>query len=121
MQFHSFEFIFLFIPLVALGYALFGRVSADAAKLWLIVCSLVFFCWGEPRALLVLVGSILFNFWVSRGLDPNLSTSAQRLKFALIVNIAVLGIFKYAGFAFHNVNALFGTHWSFQALLLPMG
>src|ERR1700722_1041747 len=121
MPFHSFEFIFLFIPIVVAGYAVSGRVSADAAKTWLIFSSLVFYCWSEPRALPVLAISILFNYWVSRGLNPAVASSGKRLKLAVAANILALGAFKYSGFAGSNVNAILGASWSFPTLLLPLG
>jgi D-alanyl-lipoteichoic acid acyltransferase DltB (MBOAT superfamily) len=121
MPFHSFEFIFLFIPVVVAGYTLWGRVSVDAAKIWLIVSSLVFYGWSEPRALPVLAISILFNYWIGQRLDPKFTNSGLLLKLALAANILALGVFKYAVFAGTNVNAIFGTSWSFPALLLPLG
>ena len=81
----------------------------------------VFYGWAAPRAIPVLAFSILFNYWVANGLDPDLPGSGRRLKVALAVNILLLGVFKYAGFASSNVNALFGTNWSVRALLLPLG
>ncbi|HTA31597.1 MAG TPA: MBOAT family O-acyltransferase [Candidatus Cybelea sp.] len=65
--------------------------------------------------------SILFNYWVSRGLDPDVAGSGRRLNLAVVTNILALGVFKYAGFASSNVNAILGTSWSFSALLLPLG
>ena len=121
MSFHSFQFIFAFIPVVVAGYAIWGRVSTDAARAWLIFSSFVFYGWGAPRALPVLAFSILFNYWVSTGLDPDIATSGRRLRLALVVNLLMLGVFKYAGFASSNVNAILGTHWSMQALILPLG
>ena len=121
MPFHSFGFIFVFVPLVVTGYAAFGRASADAAQYWLIFSSLVFFCWSEPWVLPVLIGSILFNYWISSGLNSNDARSEQRLKLALAANIAILVVFKYTGFAFGNLNAAFGTHLTYPRLLLPMG
>jgi D-alanyl-lipoteichoic acid acyltransferase DltB (MBOAT superfamily) len=121
MLFHSFEFMFLFLPVVVAGYAAWGRASANASKLWLILSSLVFYGWSEPRALPVLAVSISFNYWVSLGLGPDFVTSGRRLRLALATNILALGVFKYAGFADSNLNAILGTNWSFPALLLPLG
>ena len=92
-----------------------ARVVADCFVVRLLRLEL------RREALPVLVVSILFNYWVSSGLDPDLPGSGRRLKLALAVNILLLGVFKYAGFASSNVNALFGTNWSVQALLLPLG
>lgn len=121
MAFHSFEFLLAFLPLVVFGYAVLGRVSANAAKAWLIVSSLVFYAWGEPRTLPILAISIAFNYWVAAGLGPETPGSGIRLKAALAINILALAVFKYTGFAAGNVNAVLGTNWSFPALLLPLG
>jgi len=121
MPFYSFEFIFIFLPLVVCGCAALGRLSSDAAKVWLIVSSLVFYSWSDPRALPILALSIVFNHWISAGLGPDTAHSENRLRLALAANILALGIFKYGGFASANSNAILGTHWSFPALILPLG
>src|SRR5215469_366579 len=121
MVFHSLGFILLFLPVVVCGYAALGRISADAAKLWLIASSVVFYTWGDPRSLPILVISIAFNHWIAGTLSPDRPGSGTRLKWALIANIAILGVFKYTGFATANVNAILGTSWNLPALLLPLG
>lgn len=121
MVFHSFGFILVFVPLVVCGYAACGRISEDAAKLWLIASSLVFYGWGDPRSLPILASSVIFNYWISERLGPDVPGSGNRLKLALIANIAALGVFKYTVFATANLNAILRANWSLPAILLPLG
>jgi alginate O-acetyltransferase complex protein AlgI len=121
MQFHSFQFIFLFLPAVLVGYALLGRVSASAAKGGLIVASLFFYFSSDARALAVLLASILFNYQIALRLDPGKDSNGRWLKFALIVNLSALGLFKYFDFTAANIGAALGRQWSPAALLLPLG
>jgi alginate O-acetyltransferase complex protein AlgI len=120
MAFHSFLFIFIFFPIVVVGYALWGRLSVDAAKVWLITSSVVFYAWSGPRALPFLVLSILLNYWVS-GRIATAADSGKYLKLALVANIAALGVFKYSAFASNNIRTIFGGHWSVPELVLPLG
>ncbi|MEP6716896.1 MAG: MBOAT family O-acyltransferase, partial [Terriglobia bacterium] len=120
-QFHSFGFIFFFIPVAAVGYVAWSRLSGDAGRIWLVISSLAFYCWGEPRALPVFIASILFNYWIARGLGPEIAGSGRRLRLALAANILALVVFKYTGFLSLNANAVFGTQWSIQAMILPLG
>lgn len=63
MLFNSYEFIFMFLPLVLLGYYFVGqRFSKNAAIAWLVIASLFFYGWWNPRFVVLLVSSILFNF-----------------------------------------------------------
>lgn len=80
----------------------------------------------EPRYLALLLGSIVFNFLVGRGLAPNarLSFAAARkvvLTCGVIGNLALLGYYKYANFFIENVNNLTGGTVSFGTIILPLG
>ncbi|HYA18253.1 MAG TPA: MBOAT family O-acyltransferase [Bryobacteraceae bacterium] len=121
MPFHSFEFIFVFVPLSVAGYALLGRASATSARVWLILSSLVFYAWAGSRALPILAASIVFNYWIAGRLDPESPKSARLLKLALAVNLAALAFFKYTGFLADNIRTLSGASWTVPALILPLG
>lgn len=102
MLFSSPVFLFCFLPFVLTGYYVFLRGLRRGQNLLLLVCSLFFYGWGEPRFLLVMLGSILMNYgfgrWVYRqrfrGKHKTLPVAA-----AVVCNLALLFVFKYLGFA----------------------
>jgi len=128
MLFNSIGFVFVFLPL-ALGAFLallrFDR-SGGVARLALLTASLFFYgSWRLPY-LFLLVLSILFNYRTAKSLHAIVErgefTTARRLLAARIaVNLLLLGYFKYLGFAAQIVNGIFGTHWSVDLPVLPLG
>jgi len=62
MLFNSQEFLFVFLPATLLGFYLLGRVSRQAAILWLILASLVFYGWWRPLNILIIGPSIIVNY-----------------------------------------------------------
>lgn len=128
MLFNSTGFIFVFLPL-ALGAFLallrFDR-SGSASRLALLAASLFFYgSWRLPY-LFLLVLSIVFNYQTARSLHAIVERgevgAAKRLLAARItINLLLLGYFKYLGFAAQIVNGIFGTHWSVDLPVLPLG
>jgi alginate O-acetyltransferase complex protein AlgI len=107
MLFNSYEFIFLFFPLVMLGFYLVGARSIFAASGFLGLASLFFYGWWSVQAVPLLLGSIVFNYWISQHLVPGSTDERRRsrlLTFSVATNLVVLGIFKYADFFIDNVN-----------------
>ncbi len=128
MLFNSHAFLFVFLPTVLVGFFVIGRNGRTRAALgWLVAMSLVFYGWWEPAYLMVLVGSMLFNY----GIGTYIATQALRhgprpnggrlvLGLGIGGNLALLGYFKYANFFVENVNAVLATAWSMERLLLPL-
>ncbi|MDQ6421249.1 MBOAT family O-acyltransferase [Paenibacillus sp. LHD-117] len=121
MVFSSLLFLFLFLPVVLLlYYASPWRVK----NLLLFLASLVFYAWGEPIYIALMLFSTLVDYFFGLILDRP-GTSARRRKLVLIasviVNLGVLGFFKYADFLIANVNALLGTSIPATDLPLPIG
>lgn len=108
MVFSSLFFILLFLPVVLAGYFLLPGLRLRNA--WLLGVSLVFYAWGEPEFIFLLLLSTLVNFWVGRRLDlcPEPRTRKLLLTLAIAVNLGFLGYFKYAGLAVEQLNHLRG-------------
>jgi alginate O-acetyltransferase complex protein AlgI len=125
MLFNSYEFLFLFFPLVLAGHYLLGTRHALAAARFLGGASLFFYGWWSLSAVPLLLGSIGFNYLAGLGVTPltgrSDGTRLWRLRGALAVNLGLLGLFKYADFFVGNVNAAAGTQWPLPHLLLPIG
>lgn len=123
MLFNSYPFILLFLPIVLAGYFQLGRRSNLAPVIWLALASITFYAIGSWQFLALLLLSIAFNFGVGHLLIAAELAPMQRkaaLAFGLAGDLLVLGIFKYAGFAAENINAVLGTHLAVH-ILLPVG
>ncbi len=124
MLFNSFEFIFVFLPVVlAVFYFLVHRGQQSTALYWLVLASLFFYGWWRPVYLWLIVGSVLFNYAIGNVLtSKTLSRRVRRtaLWFGVAANLASIGYFKYANFFVENVNALLGTSYHLDTILLPL-
>ena len=108
MLFNSYAFIFFFFPIVLLGFFLIGKRNVRAAAGFLALASLFFYGWWSVKALPLLAASICFNYWaglrLTRGPGRTDAGRKRMLVVALVVNLTVLAIFKYANFFLGNVN-----------------
>lgn len=123
MLFNSYEFVLLFIPAVAGMYYLLGFVGWYRAALgWLVTASLFFYGWWNPIYLLLLIGSIAFNFSLGRLLLVRASGSTGRLVliFGIVANLAALAYFKYANFFVDNINWSLGSGFHLEQIILPL-
>ncbi len=123
MTINSLYFIFLFLPVSLILYYVFPKRWRDIP---LVLASLVFYAWGNPQYLLLLAFSILFNYITGLELEEfhaqERPTAAKvTLIIALVMNLLVLGFFKYYGFLISNINSLTGLHLPYTELPLPLG
>lgn len=130
MLFNSYGFIFLFLPLVLLGFFQLARISHAYAAAWLAAASLLFYGYWNPAYIGLLLGSIVCNYafgvWIAktRGGEKGKREGAnkkQLLIFAVAVNLALLAYYKYANFFVGNLNPLLGTDWNLANIVLPLG
>ena len=101
MLFTSIEFLFLFLPLTLAGYFLLP-FRWGLRNAWLLAASLLFYAWGEPTFVFVMLGSIAFNYAMALLVDAVRGrAAAARLALwcAVAGNLAVIGLWKYANFA----------------------
>lgn len=122
MAFSSLFFLFLFLPVSLLLYYV---IPAKFRKLPLVLLSFLFYAWGNPVYLPLLLLSMAFNYLA--GLQLGLATengSRKRAKLlltaAVLVNVLLLVFFKYAGFLASNLSVL-GLHVTAPSLALPLG
>lgn len=121
MLFSSIVFLFLFLPAVMILYYL---LPVRFRNVILLLASLVFYAWGEPVYLFLMLLSILFNYFSGLDIARNLQdkrAAKRSLVFNLIINLAVLGFFKYEGFVLDTLNGILPVHISYHALPLPIG
>ena len=120
MLFSSIEFLYYFLPGALLGYFLLPKALRNG---WLLLVSLVFYGWGEPKLIWVMAASIVLNWAWGIGIGRSKNQHLKRLFLVLscLTCLGLLGWFKYADFAFENINALLGTKIPLPKLILPIG
>ena len=106
MIFSSAEFIFLFLPGTLLLYYSPLFRGRRARNVLLLLVSLLFYAWGEPVRVLLLLGSIVFNWLLGRWAEPGRRHPRAALAAAAAGNLAVLFVFKYLGFLCENLGLL---------------
>lgn len=122
MVFSSLIFLLVFLHLNLLCY--FFVDSVKARNIVLLVFSLVFYAWGEPVYVLILIGMSFFCWLFSRLLEKARSVAAKKriLFLAVAVCIGAIGYFKYSGFLVQNLNTICGREiLSVPQLSLPIG
>ena len=123
MLFSSSLFLFLFLPLVLLVYYLPLRRRRQGQNVFLLAASLLFYAWGEPWFVLVMIASILANYgfglWVDRRRRAGASCRLPLLA-AAAANLGLLFVFKYLTFVLDTLNRL-GGHFAVPGIELPIG
>lgn len=121
MLFNSVEFLFIFLPLTLLSYFLLIRyVSLEWGLGALVVASFVFYGYWNPSYLVLIIGSIIVNFYLGQYLSQPRRGRKAGLIIGITVNLAFLGYYKYLGFFTVNLNALLGTDWNVVNVVLPL-
>jgi D-alanyl-lipoteichoic acid acyltransferase DltB (MBOAT superfamily) len=122
--FNSYAFVLAFLPLVVLGYFAVARFSALAANAFLAAASLVFYAWWRIDFLWILLPSVVVNYAVGRKLSRDCAAGRARratLALGVVLNLALLGYFKYADFFIRNFNALADADAPLLRVALPLG
>ena len=121
MVFSSLLFIFAFLPICLCIYTLIPNIKAK--NIVLLIFSLIFYTWGEPVYVLLLIFMTFWDWLLTIFIEKAKSQSVKKLLLALtcIVNLGLIGYFKYTGFILGNVNAIFGTSGVIPEILLPIG
>ena len=121
MVFSSLLFLGIFLP-VTLGFYYINK-NTTYRNIILLIASLIFYAWGEPVLIVNMLFSAFVGYISAFGIKKWRGRIGARLSLtaALIIDIGLLGVFKYSGFFVSNINALFGTGISFAGLVLPLG
>lgn len=110
MVFSSSVFLLVFLPLVLVAY--FVIPSRAVKNCLLLLASLVFYAWGEPTYIVLMVVSILVNWLLGVLIDRADAAGKRKLLLVvdLVINLALLCYFKYEGFLAENINAVLGSN-----------
>ncbi len=124
MLFSSLVFITLFLPLTILIYYVPLRNNRFLQNIFLLLASLFFYAWGEPWFVLIMIGSIIGNYYFALLVDKH----RQNKTFATVIltvmvsfNLTIIFIFKYLSFTLENLNALIKLNFVIPHILLPIG
>ena len=124
MVFSSMIFLCVFLPVILVIYFALPKQSRN---LWLLLASLFFYAWGEPRYILIMLFSTVFDYFNGRVIEyATLKGKRDTLGRAVLVlsiagNLGILCFFKYTDFVLGPVNRLAGTQFGLLQLALPIG
>ncbi len=118
MIFSSIPFIYYFLPIVLLLYYLTPRQGKNTV---LLLGSMVFYAWGEPRYLFMMLLATALGYGFGLAIEAMPKHKKLLLTCSVLSSLSFLVYFKYADFFLDNCNMLFGTHLPLLHLALPVG
>ena len=121
MVFSEPVFLFMFLPVALL---LYYAVPFRFKNAVLFLTGLLFYAWGEPVYVLIMILSTLIDYCAGRVMDKfdsNKSIRKVALIVSVVMNLSLLGVFKYSGFFVESINSVFGNVMNNPNLPLPIG
>jgi len=121
--FNSLEFIILFLPIVFIGYFLLNKTKRYSLSIfWLVIASLFFYSWWNPKYFFLIFVSMIFNYLIGKLIRISEVYIYRKtfLVIGIIGNIALLGYYKYADFFLTSINSLFNSNIPLLQLTLPL-
>ena len=121
MVFSSLLFLYAFLPLCLLCYVLVPGIRGKNTVLLLF--SLLFYAWGEPKYLLLLIAMVLADWKIAKNIEESKRKGDKKtwLWIACFVNLGLIGIFKYLNFFDSTFMGLFGAKGLLPQIALPIG
>lgn len=130
MVFSSVTFLTVFLPFVA-GFYYFPAIFVDKnnkiyrkyKNIVLCIASLLFYAWGEPKNIALMLLSILFNYIIALHINKTESKKNRKvlMAFAVLFNVGLLFFFKYSGFIVDNISLIRGKEFNYIDPALPIG
>lgn len=121
MLFSSITFLFVFLPLTLLLYYL---VPFRMKNYVMLAASLIFYAWGEPVYIILMILSIILNYFCGQDIyekRDNARAMKRSLIFGVVMNLLILGFFKYYGLLMDTINAILPIDIPYRVLALPIG
>ncbi|MCM1297037.1 MAG: MBOAT family protein [Muribaculaceae bacterium] len=117
MVFSSLVFLCIFFPVIFCLHSVIPSIKAK--NVLLIMASLVFYAFGEPVYVVLMVLSAFLNYLCARFMGK--ANRKAVLALAVVVNIGILGVFKYSGFLVTTINSVFHLNINVPEITLPIG
>ncbi len=120
MLFSSMTFVFMFLPIVLLLYLITKKELHNPI---LLAASILFYAWGEPKYLAIMLLTIIINYFGAILIDKNKSPQNKKLVLILtiIANLSFLVYFKYFDFLINNFNHIFHSNIQLLNIIMPIG
>ncbi|CAH8285595.1 D-alanyl-lipoteichoic acid acyltransferase DltB (MBOAT superfamily) [Mariniflexile fucanivorans] len=124
MIFNSYDFVVFFVVVFILYWFVFNK-TAKAQNVLLLISSLFFYAWADWRFLGILIFNILFNYYLAKSIfkASKVAVKQKILWFGILINVGILGYYKYFNFFYENLINIFSSGTTFTALdlLIPLG
>lgn len=118
MLFSSMTFIFIFLPVVSAVYLL---SRPEVKNYVLLLASLLFYAWGEPKYLAIMLLTIVINYAGAYYISRSNHHKKALLAATILLDLSFLFYFKYFNFVTDNINALFHAEFDFIDVIMPIG
>ncbi len=118
MLFSSLTFLFVFLPIVLFLYWI---VRPQLRNVVLLLASLFFYAWGEPKYVLVMLATILINYVGALAVDRFEKKKIVAVSITIVCNLLFLFYFKYFDFFITNINKAFHSDFGLINILMPIG
>ncbi len=122
MVFSSLLFVYAFLPLCLAFYGIAHKIKTK--NIVLLIFSLIFYTWGEPVYVSLLIFMTFCDWFIARLIDKDGNSQKKRkalLIIACVINIGLIGVFKYTGFVLGNIQSIFGIPEIIPKIVLPIG
>ena len=121
MVFSNLLFLYIFMPALFLAY--FIIKNNTYRRIVLLAFSLLFYAWGEPVAIFLMIGLVLGDYLFGRLIDHVYTAQAKKLwlVIAIMFNLGILGVYKYLGFFTETFNTVFRAQIPVLSLTMPIG
>ena len=123
MVFSSYPFILFFFPIVILVALIIGRTYKEGLIIFLSFASIVFYAYWDWHFVWVILLSIVVNYYIAFFIEKNRNSTKVKtiLTIGVVVNLGLLGYFKYTNFFIDNINLVFNGSLTFYEIVLPLG
>ena len=118
MLFSTMTFVFMFLPIVLVLYL---AAKKELHNPILLISSIIFYAWGEPKYLAIMLLTILINWLGAIGVDKFKNHKKLVLALTIIANLGFLIYFKYFNFLIDNCNNIFHSHIDPLNIVMPIG
>lgn len=122
MVFSSLFFVFLFLPLNLIIY--YFAKTVKARNMVMLIFSLVFYAWGEPVYVLLLLFMTFADWLISIYIEkqkPHSTLAKLGVFLMAVINLGLLAVFKYGSFVLENIGYLVGKNFGTFSIILPIG
>lgn len=120
MLFSSMVFLWIFLPIIMVCHFF---IKEKYRNYLLLLASLIFYAWGEPKYIILMLVSITLNYWFGIAIDQCINIKYEKVLLILSIasNLGILLYFKYFNFIVENINTVFDGNITSRTIILPIG